>query len=1575
MRLFLSLALCLVITHISAQQCHRATWVKTNGGINSGENVLDVEQHPLGGFVECGSFPMQGLVRGTESIPAGVGGFYMAQVDSAGVYSNLTAILPSGYVNVKRIAVLADGSVAVVCNLLGNFTLGSETFDVHGGARSMLVKFDANFNYQWHTAAANTNNSQDVRDIATDSEGNIYWGGIFDGDYMVLGSLWLYKNNGKAWLSKVSPTGQVQWLNQLGSINSTGMQTLSVDSEDNVWITGTTTLPATGVFKFSQQYTVNGFLNSSYSFYVGKYHSDGTCAWGQLTATAYTSNHSMYAWDAKGGADGSMYICGKITGQHHLGSTLLFGDDGSGFLMKMQSDGACEWFKTMGGQGSYEEVSRLDYRNGKIAVFGYLSSNQPYIGDFPAYSMFSLSADHFNANFYEDGSLEFARTYDAGSQEHYPVDVVLDEDGRQMMFGSFKATQTWYPVTLTQSGSVLKNYIAKFDNAVSVAFTVSAGPDKTTTCGVNVQLNGSTTPSNVDFGWYPSLGFSGNNTKTPNVAPTAPGSYIFYGYYQGCVKTDTVNVTLSNYDLTLEIPEEETICVGETLMVDAITNHPEATFVWTPNYRMTSTTAASTGIFTNTEMMYVVEATYNSCKARDTLHVDAQALPYIYVPYSQFYQGAYQMHTCLDNSITVDLGVPENTYFISAGIDSIWQSTHEITFIADSYSQFATITATSPAGCVSSIPVTVYGHEYISTPPITEQPTDTIYVCPAAGLVHEETIMITSDYEWDDDFQYSWYPGWQVDSLDGLGWRDIPVWEYAHYRMSALSWGENNSTYYTDLELWNVHPEMDGFKFRAYVSDICSERAYTEEMVLRVGPAIESQSDDITICEGASDSLFVQSTSNTSSYQWEVFRNDAWEIVVSGEDNILIDENVLYFTEAFAGMDSLFRCRTAGCLPELYMYSEEIHVNVQASDLQSATPIAEPVCPFNDGLIILPLPSGNYTLQWYADDVAIVDNINFEGATNDSLTIYSITETLAQAIYKCRITSEQCGQDVYSETISIELLAYTQAVWENELATICANVAPVALTDASPAGGEYGGTGVEGNMFDAGIAGAGEHVLSYSYYHLESGCQSYVIQTIEVFAQPQVQFSLLDNMLCTNEDALLLTGATPAEGTYSGEFVTTEDLGTYYFETPFAFTGGHEIIFTHTDENGCTASAIDSLFVNETTAVSWIDDLGFVCIGEENSAVQMPEPVGGNFIGVEIIDGIVNSEQLPAGDYDATYSYTNELGCVTEATAAIHFQGVNALWILDDTTFCQNDNVLMLTGGEPSGGEYNGDGISEGYFDPSQLTEGNHVLTYTYTDELSLCSDIETVEVYVAATPSIEWLADFGEHCLGDSSLFIANASPAGGAYSGGDIVDGYLQFASLGTGTQTLNYAYTSDFGCYADMNSSITINDSPEVLWIPANGSDFSICVNLETEVDLTQYVSVQGGMFSSDDITIDGSTWTGLPSTVEGIATIAYSYTDPNTNCTIVTQQDFEMVLCFGVKEVHPKPIATVQNGNELTISHTRPLQITLHNTLGQIVMANKMTDNKRTWILNVANAAYFVQLNDGVSSWVEKIVVQK
>ena len=102
----------------------------------------------------------------------------------------------------------------------------------------------------------------------------------------------------------------------------------------------------------------------------------------------------------------------------------------------------------------------------------------------------------------------------------------------------------------------------------------------------------------------------------------------------------------------------------------------------------------------------------------------------------------------------------------------------------------------------------------------------------------------------------------------------------------------------------------------------------------------------------------------------------------------------------------------------------------------------------------------------------------------------------------------------------------TSLVTLNLNITLCENDAAVILSGGQPSGGVYSGAGVSNGMFDPAIAGAGNHVITYS------------VNNDSAFAIANV-YGLVDATLltsgpfCANENNINLNSVTTG-GIYSG---------------------------------------------------------------------------------------------------------------------------------------------------------------------------------------------------------------------------------------------------------------------------------------------------------------------------------------------------------------------------------------------------------------------------------------------------------
>ncbi|MBL0310065.1 MAG: T9SS type A sorting domain-containing protein [Bacteroidetes bacterium] len=129
-----------------------------------------------------------------------------------------------------------------------------------------------------------------------------------------------------------------------------------------------------------------------------------------------------------------------------------------------------------------------------------------------------------------------------------------------------------------------------------------------------------------------------------------------------------------------------------------------------------------------------------------------------------------------------------------------------------------------------------------------------------------------------------------------------------------------------------------------------------------------------------------------------------------------------------------------------------------------------------------------------------------------------------------------------------------------------------------------------------------------------------------------------------------------------------------------------------------------------------------------------------------VITNSVNASICQGGSYafrgmnlTAPGTYTDTLsaqgGCDSIVTLTL---AVNSLptvfWSSTKDTICSDAPAFALTGGNPTGGLYSGDGVSNNQFSPGIAGDGSHVITYTYTDNNSCFATATKTLVVVTCT-------------------------------------------------------------------------------------------------------------------------------------------------------------------------------------------------------------------------------------------------
>jgi len=208
----------------------------------------------------------------------------------------------------------------------------------------------------------------------------------------------------------------------------------------------------------------------------------------------------------------------------------------------------------------------------------------------------------------------------------------------------------------------------------------------------------------------------------------------------------------------------------------------------------------------------------------------------------------------------------------------------------------------------------------------------------------------------------------------------------------------------------------------------------------------------------------------------------------------------------------------------------------------------------------------------YAYDMDGVSNLVW--GTNPSFT-YATASTYNPAIYTLGGFWNSCV-DSYTTAIVVNPLPTVDLA---ALPAVCSNVAPIALTGGTPAGGTYSGTGVSGGMFDPSLAPSGS-TITYSYTD-GNLCSSSDFGNIVVNTAPVVSFVLSPSITCDTTSSFALTGGSPAGGVYSGTGVSGG-----FFSPAVSGMGTYTITYTYTDGNLCSNSGTQDMTVDLCSGIS-----------------------------------------------------------------------------------------------------------------------------------------------------------------------------------------------------------------------------------------------------------------------------------------------------------------------------------------------------------------------------------------------------
>jgi hypothetical protein len=307
----------------------------------------------------------------------------------------------------------------------------------------------------------------------------------------------------------------------------------------------------------------------------------------------------------------------------------------------------------------------------------------------------------------------------------------------------------------------------------------------------------------------------------------------------------------------------------------------------------------------------------------------------------------------------------------------------------------------------------------------------------------------------------------------------------------------------------------------------------------------------------------------------------------------------------------------------------------------------EECCTFT--IEVFPLPTvtcpADFTVCENDGLVALVANPPGGVFMGPSVIGNSFDPSIGQGTY----TIQYC----YTDLNGCEACCFFNIIVLEEPTAVCGDIFAcisdplVPLNTCFPAGGTTTGPGIAGGFFNPNLAGVGTHTLNYNYVDPFTGCETDVTFQAFVFALPVVNCPP-SGSVCINNPPFMLSGATPAGGTYSGPGVVAGQ-----FNPAAAGVGIHTITYSYTDPfTGCSNSCTFIITVNPLPVVSCPANFS-VSLATPPFLLFGGSPAGGNYSGPGVSMNFFDPSVAGPGSHVITYTYTDGNGCTNFCTFII----------------------------------------------------------------------------------------------------------------------------------------------------------------------------------------------------------------------------------------------------------------------------------------------------------------------------------
>jgi hypothetical protein len=367
---------------------------------------------------------------------------------------------------------------------------------------------------------------------------------------------------------------------------------------------------------------------------------------------------------------------------------------------------------------------------------------------------------------------------------------------------------------------------------------------------------------------------------------------------------------------------------------------------------------------------------------------------------------------------------------------------------------------------------------------------------------------------------------------------------------------------------------------------------------------------------------------------------------------------------------------------------------------------------------------------------------------------------------------------------------------------VCENGTSFTFNQGLPIDGEYILNGVKATEFDTPNATLGEKTLMYKVTN-EFGCVASTSETFNVKKVTETTLKAFEDIYI-DEPEFAFTNGTPVG--INGIYKINDDV-VGKFNAPNKGVGNFPILYSYTNEFGCTDTDSKTLKVKALESAYVISDIEF-CQNIGLAIIIQDKYSGQLYLNDVLITGnTIDTKDYIPGEHQAVLKKNH----FEDSKFKVIIRPVPVPTMAKINDVCKNGEEILLDGGAPKNGIYLIDNITQTKIIPENYSVSEHSASFQITNEFG-CIGITTQKFNVNGYPEV-FLPQLPDMCSNGETVELDIAKPENGNYTLNSLPITVIIPPSLNKGEQSLKYSVTNSKGCSNSSTIKFNIKANPEV------------------------------------------------------------------------------------------------------------------------------------------------------------------